>query len=596
MFQSFAASTDNTQSAKRLSALRKEMVRENLAGFMVPRADRYQGENVAPCDERLAWLTGFTGSAGTCLALHDKAAVFIDGRYVLAVRSMIDQAVFEPVQIPPGKISDWLVASLPKGGEIGFDPWLHSASDIAKLTDDLAHHAITLRATDNLVDQVWHDRPAAPQGKIVPQLLEYAGESHQSKRERLAAALARQDQKAFVLTAPDSIAWLLNIRGSDVARTPVPHVFAILHDDAKMVLFVDPAKTDAALSAHLGNEIELREPSEFGAALDQLTGTIGVDEKSAPVWVLDRLKSAKAAADPCIAAMICKNQTELAGARAAQIRDGAAMANFLCWLCSEAPNGLLTEIDAVKRLESFRQATGHLKDISFNTICGSGPNGAIVHYRVTQTSNRAIKPGDVLLVDSGGQYLDGTTDITRTIAVGPVNPDAARAFTLVLKGMIAIAQARWPAGLTGRDLDAFARQALWQAGLDYDHGTGHGVGSYLDVHEGPQGISRRTTTPLESGMILSNEPGYYREGAFGIRIENLLVVLPATIPTGGDRPMHSFETLTLAPIDRAMILPELLTQSERDWLNAYHSRVLQDLAALVPTITQSWLTKACAPI
>ncbi len=596
MFQSFTSISDPSFGAKRLSALRQELARESLAGFLVPRADMYQGENVAACDERLAWLTGFTGSAGTCVALRDKAAIFIDGRYTLAVRGMVDLSIFEPVQIPVGKISDWLAAALPKGGEIGFDPWLHSANDIAKLTEELANNAVTFRAIDNLVDRIWQNRPLPPNGKITPHLLEYAGEPHQSKRERLAAILVKQGQSAFAITAPESIAWLLNIRGSDVAHTPIAHALAILHEDAKVTLFADPAKIDADLRAHLGNEIELRDPKEFGPSLDRLKGQIGIDDTTAPVWVTDRLKSTKATPDPCITAMISKNPIELAGARAAHIRDGAAMANFLCWLGNEAPKGTLTEIDAVKRLESFRQATGQLKDISFNTICGSGLNGAIVHYRVTEATNRRIDPGDVLLVDSGGQYLDGTTDITRTIAVGPANPDAARAFTFVLKGMIAIAQARWPVGLSGRDLDAFARQALWQAGLDYDHGTGHGVGAYLDVHEGPQGISRRTTTPLESGMILSNEPGYYREGAFGIRIENLLVVLPATIPTGGDRPMHSFETLTLAPIDRAMILPELLTQSERDWLNAYHSRVLQELAALVPTITQSWLTKACAPI
>ena len=596
MFQSFASISDPSFGAKRISALREQLKLENLQGFLVPRADKYQGENVAPGDERLAWLTGFTGSAGTCCALHGKAAIFIDGRYVLAVRGMVDLSVFEPVQVPQGNVSEWLTAALPNGGDIGFDPWLHSVGDIAKLTGELTQHAIVLRPIDNLVDRIWHDRPAAPLGKIVPHPIEYAGETHQSKRERIAATLTRQGQSAFVITAPESIAWLLNIRGSDVARTPVAHVFAILGDDAKATLFVEPAKVGADLRAHLGSEIALRDPGDFATTLDRLQGKIGIDDRSTPYWVTDRLKSSNAANDPCVSAMVQKNQTELAGARSAHIRDGAAMANFLCWLSSDAPKGDQSEIDAVKRLEDFRRATGQLKDISFNTICGAGPNAAIIHYRVSETSNRTIKPGDVLWVDSGGQYLDGTTDITRSLAVGPVSPDAARVFTLVLKGMIAISRARWPVGLTGRDLDAFARQALWQAGLDYDHGTGHGVGSYLDVHEGPQGISRRTTTPLEAGMILSNEPGYYREGAFGVRIENLIVVEPATIPQGGDRPMHAFETLTLAPIDRRMIVPDLLDRSETDWLNAYHARVLAQIGPLVPAKTANWLRSACAAL
>ncbi len=600
MFQSFAFTSDPTTGIERLSALRSEIGHEKMAGFLVPRGDVYQGENVAPCDERLAWLTGFTGSAGLCAALLGKAGVFIDSRYSLAVRSQIDLSVFEPVKLPEVKLADWLIAALPLGGEIGFDPWLHGRDEVRKLADALTNSGITLRSCINLVDRIWPDRPAPPMGPVSAQGGEYAGEDHQSKRSRIAEILTKNGITTTILTSPESLAWLLNIRGSDVARTPVPHGLALLQNNRHMVLFIEPGKLDENVRAHLGNEVKLAAPTDFGPALDRLSGLVGVDEQTAPNWVCDRLEAAGVAIkwmpDPCILPMATKNETELAGARAAHRRDGSAMANFLAWLASEAPKGGLNEIDVVTRLEEFRRETGLLRDISFNTICGSGPNGAIVHYRVSVDSNRKICPGEVLLVDSGAQYLDGTTDITRTLAVGPVNAQAAHAFTLVLKGMIAISRARWPVGLIGRDLDSFARAALWQAGLDYDHGTGHGVGSFGSVHEGPQGISRRNTTVLEAGMIVSNEPGYYREGAFGIRIENLVVVEPPTIPAGGDRAMHSFETLTLVPIDRAMIVSALLDSGERAWLDGYHAKVLREIGPLVEARTRDWLAGACAMI
>ena len=404
-----------------------------------------------------------------------------------------------------------------------------------------------------------------------------------------------------MLTLPDSIAWLLNVRGSDIARTPVPLAFAILHAGGRVELFTDPAKADDALRAHLGPDVAIMAPEAFGPGLDALRGRVAVDRASAPAWVSDRIAATGAAEvvwerDPCILPKACKTEAEIAGARAAHLRDGAAMAEFLAWLDLTAPEGGLTEIDVVKKLEATRAATGQLRDISFETICGAGPDGAIVHYRVTEATNRPVRPGELLLVDSGGQYADGTTDITRTVPVGPVPPEAVRPFTLVLKGLIAMSRLRWPEGLAGRDIDAVARTALWRAGMDYDHGTGHGIGSYLGVHEGPQSLSRRGLEPLLPGMILSIEPGYYREGAFGIRIENLAVVRPPEVPEGGDRPMLGFETLTLAPIDRRLVDRGLLEPDERAWLDAYHARVAETLAPLVEPETARWLRAACQPL
>jgi Xaa-Pro aminopeptidase len=404
-----------------------------------------------------------------------------------------------------------------------------------------------------------------------------------------------------VLTLPDSIAWLLNLRGADIPRTPVALAFAILHADGTAELFAEPARIGPETAAHLGPEVAVRPPANFGPRLDALRGRIVVDRASAPVWVSDRIRAAGAAEvvfapDPCALPKACKTPAEIAGARAAHLRDGAAMAEFLAWLDAEAPKGGLTEIAVVARLEDFRRAGGDLRDISFETICGAGPNGAIVHYRVSEATDRPVTPGEILLVDSGAQYLDGTTDVTRTVAIGPVRADAVRPFTLVLKGLIAMSRLRWPAGLAGREIDAVARTPLWAAGLDYDHGTGHGVGSYLGVHEGPAGLSRRSAEPIRPGMILSIEPGFYREGAFGIRIENLAVVREPETPEGGERPMLGWETLTLAPIDRRLIDAALLDPAERAWLDAYHARVLAELAPLVAPATADWLAAACAPL
>ncbi len=596
MFQTFAVTTSPDAGPARLAKLRETLKAEQLDGFLIPRADAHFGENVAANSERLAWLTGFTGSAGFCAALLDKAGVFIDGRYTLQVRSQVDLNSFTPVPLHGVELSDWLIEALPKGGTIAYDPWLHSFDTIEKLEKAVADHSITIKKTDNLVDRVWIDRPEPPQGKVHPYGIEFSGETSESKRQNIGAELAKQDLAAAVLTLPDSIAWLLNIRGSDISNTPVALCFAILHSDGNVDLFVNPDKCDDKLGAHLGTSVTLHPEADFAPKLAELDGKAAVDRNTAPVAISDLLQNPEWVTDPCILPKACKNPTEIAGSRTAHIRDAAAMAEFLCWLESAAPGGALSEIDVVQKLETFRRNTNALKDISFETICGSGPNGAIVHYRVDENSNRTIQSGETLLVDSGGQYEDGTTDITRTIAVGDVSDDIKRANTLVLKGMIAITCARWPVGLAGRDLDGFARMALWQAGMDYDHGTGHGVGAYLGVHEGPQGISRRSTPPLEVGMIVSNEPGHYKENAYGIRIENLLVVNPATTPKGGDREMLGFETLTYVPIDRHLILADLLTLDERNWLNAYHAEVFEKVNNLVSTDTRAWLRTACAPI
>lgn len=601
MFQNFTARTSPQDGPPRLTALRAVLAAERLAGFLVPRADPHQGEYVAPHDDRLAWLTGFTGSAGFAVVLADRAGVFIDGRYRVQVRAEIDCSVFTPVHWPETKPGPWLRAALPAGGRIGFDPWLHTRKELEELERSLEGSGITLCATRNFIDSIWPDQPAAPSAPARPHPPEFAGEDSAEKRSRLAAGLRDAGDRAAVITLPDSLCWLLNIRGGDIARNPVVQGFAILHDSGQLTLFADAAKFGPETRAHLGPQVTLRPVAAFAPALRGLTGPVRVDAATAPAQVGSELAEAGIAChwadDPCILPKALKNPAEIAGMRAAHLRDAAAMVEFLCWLDAEAPNGGLTEIDAVRALEGFRRAGNDLRDISFDTICGAGPNGAIVHYRVTEASNRAIRPGELLLIDSGGQYADGTTDITRTLAIGPV-PEAARApYTRVLQGMIALSRARWPRGLAGRDLDPLARQALWQAGQDYDHGTGHGVGAYLCVHEGPARLSRLSEVALQAGMILSNEPGYYREGGFGIRIENLVLVADAPPLAEADaRSMLVFETLTHVPIDTRPLALEMLSPGERDWLNAYHTQVHALIAPRVSDAARYWLARACAAI
>ncbi len=589
MYQSFKTPSSPETGAPRLKALRAALASAGLDGFLVPRADAHRGENVAPCDERLAWLTGFTGSDGHAAVLPEIAGVFVDGRYTLQVRKQIDTKVFTPQAIPDDKLADWLNANLGKGS-VGYDPMLHSYDEIAKLEKALAP-SIMLTQCPNMVDAIWEDRPAPPQGEIRVHPIEFAGQHSAAKRTEMAAKLSKAELKATILTLPDSIAWLLNIRGSDIANTPVPLAFAILHADARVTLITDPAKSSSELAMHLGPDVSISD--DFQAALKALTGKTGVDRKTAPIWVSQQLEEPVWFADPCILPKACKNEAELNGSRQAHLRDAAAMCEFLAWV----DRGVIgkTEIDVVTKLESCRSQSNALTDISFDTICGSGPNGAIVHYRVDEASNRAIENNTLLLVDSGGQYLDGTTDITRTIPIGTPDDEMIRCFTLVLKGMLALSMLRFPDGISGADIDSLARTPLWAAGLDYKHGTGHGVGAYLDVHEGPARISRAGSVALQTGMILSNEPGYYREGAWGIRIENLLIISPPE-NVGGEDKMRSFETLTWVPIDARLIDPVRLSGPEREWLNSYHAEVFTNVGPQLSPDAQKWLTQACAPI
>lgn len=599
MFQDFTSRSTPAHGPARLALLRQAIRDAGLTGFLIPRADAHQGEYVADCDARLSWLTGFTGSAGFCLVLPDIAGVFIDGRYRVQVKSEVDLTAFTPVPWPEVKAGPWLLEHLPAGGRIGFDPWLHSRKEVEDLRRALEGSGIALVETANLIDAIRADRPAPPMQPARVHPLDFAGESSAEKRGRLATALGKQGAAAAVLTLPDSIAWVLNIRGADIPRNPVVQAFAVLQANGHLTLFAEAAKFSPEVRAHLGNEVTLRPVPAFAAALRGLKGPVLVDPGSAPHQVGRELEEAGTeviwAEDPCILPKARKTPAEVAGMRAAHLRDGAALVEFLAWLEAEAPKGKLTEIDVVERLEQHRRATGQLLDISFDTICGAGPNGAIVHYRVTEATNRRVSPGELLLIDSGAQYPDGTTDITRTLAVGPVPEGAVEAFTRVLQGMIAISRARFPRGLAGRDLDALARVALWSAGMDYDHGTGHGVGAALCVHEGPARISRISDVPLAPGMILSNEPGHYREGQWGIRIENLIRVEEA--PKIGDGRDHlCFETLTWVPIDRRLIVAEMLSQPERAWLDAYHAGVLDRIGPLVGPAARAWLSTACAPL
>jgi Xaa-Pro aminopeptidase len=589
--------------ADRLALLRRELAACGLAGFVVPRSDEHQGEYVPPRGQRLAWLTGFTGSAGLAVVLREHAALFVDGRYTLQAAQQVDGKQFEIRHLIDEPPTRWIGAALKAGEVLGYDPWLHTPSEVERLAAAAEKAGASLRAVGgNLVDRVWADQPAAPLAPVVPHADNFAGETAQSKRERLARSLADEGVTAAVLTMPESIAWLLNIRGGDVPHTPLPLSFALLRSDASVALFIDRRKLTPGLERHLGNAVTVLPPEELGPALDTLAGEGGrvqADPATAAAWIFDRLDKAGAkihrAADPCILPKACKNLIEIAGTRAAHRRDGAALTRFLAWLAREAPQGGLSEIAASDRLEAFRREGKYFRDLSFATISGAGSNGAIVHYRAMPETEKRLEPGTLYLLDSGAQYLDGTTDVTRTIAIGEPTQEMRDRFTRVLKGHIALALAHFPKGTTGTQLDAFARCSLWQIGLDYDHGTGHGVGSYLGVHEGPQRISKAPNAqPLLPGMIISNEPGYYKTGAYGIRIENLVLVQPAE--SGGEREMMRFETLTLAPIDRNLVEPSLLDDEEIDWLDAYHARVRDTLTPLVDPDTARWLAEATHPI
>jgi Xaa-Pro aminopeptidase len=575
------------------------MKSKEIAATLVPRADIHQGEYVAPGDERLAWLTGFTGSAGFCVVTQDKAGVFIDGRYTEQAQAQVDTAHFTPQNWPATKAAPWLADALPNGGVLAYDARLHTASEIEKLNDELPDN-VRIEAHDSLIDALWTDRPVPPVGQIRVQPDSLAGESHGSKRARLADELVEAGEQGALVTLPDAIAWLLNIRGSDIPRNPIPHAFALLHDDASVTLFVDERKLDETVRAHLGNEVTVAPYEAVFEAASTFEGTLRLDKSSAPIWFSNARKAADLRVswgdDPCLYPKACKNSAEIAATRAAHIRDAAAMCEFLCWFDLQAP-GTLTEIDVVRRLEGYRAATGELLDISFDTIAGSGPHGALPHYRVTEATNRKLLEGELLVLDSGGQYPDGTTDITRTLPIGKPGKDECEAFTRVLQGMIAVSRLRWPSGMAGRDLDAIARYPLWLADQDYAHGTGHGIGVALCVHEGPQRLSKVSDVPFQAGMIVSNEPGYYRKDAFGIRIENIVVVQEAHPLPGGDvTGKLCFETLNFVPIDRRLIVPSMLSQAERDWLNDYHAECRDKITSLLSEDAAMWLHRATAPL
>jgi Xaa-Pro aminopeptidase len=588
----------------RLARLRAELDRRGLAGFLCPRGDEHQGEYVAPYAERLYWLTGFTGSAGLAIVLADRAAMFVDGRYTLQVRSQVDGDAFAYCHLTDSPPGDWLAANAPRGARIGFDARLHTPDSLVRLRAGVERAGAELVALeDDPIDAVWPRKPPLPIAPIQPHPERFAGRSSAAKRMEVAELLGRAGVDAAVISDPASIAWLLNVRGADVPHTPLPLSFAVLESSGDVDWFVEPLKLVPGLAAQLGNPVRLRPPAAFAQALDALgqrKASVQLDAATGSVWVQERLAQAGAqirrGQDPCALPKARKNDGELDGARAAHLRDGVALARFFSWLDAHAHEEALDELTVSDRLLAFRRAGAHFRDTSFDTISGAGPNGAIVHYRSSPATNRRLLPGELYLVDSGAQYLDGTTDVTRTIAIGTPDAEHRDRFTRVLKGHVALATAMFPRGTTGSQLDTLARRPLWEAGLDFDHGTGHGVGSYLSVHEGPHRISKMpNAVALEPGMIVSNEPGYYKTGAYGIRIENLIAVRAVERP-GAERAMLGFETLTLCPIDRALIEPALLSAEEIAWIDAYHARVRDTVGPLLDPQTAAWLERATRPI
>jgi Xaa-Pro aminopeptidase len=603
-FQTFEDRNERAASGARVAALRTELARRDLTGWIVPRSDRQQNEYVPASEERLAWLTGFTGSAGAAIVLMNRAVLFVDGRYTLQAREQVDTSLFaieHLVEAPPER---WIEANLSPGDRLGYGPWLHTVEGAERLGKACAAAGAALVAVEpDLIDTIWTDRPAPPLGAVTLHHLRFAGEASAAKLARIRTELTKLRADALVVSDPQAVAWTFNIRGADVAHTPLPLAFAIIPQSGRPSLYIDGRKLSNEVRNQLEALADLREPSDFVpalAALGREQKIVRLDQATAADAIARRITGdggkVTRGPDPIALMKAVKNGVEIAGARAAHVRDGAAVARFLAWFDREAPRGALTEIDAVAALESFRRDTGLLKDIAFPTIAGAGPDGAIVHYRVTSSSNRVIAPGELFLIDSGGQYEDGTTDITRTVVVGEPSDEMRDRFTRVLKGHIAIAQAVFPDGTTGAQLDSFARQFLWAEGVDFDHGTGHGVGSYLSVHEGPARISKLGGVALKRGMILSNEPGYYKSGAFGIRIENLVLVVEAAPVAGAEKALNAFETLTLAPIDRRLIAAELLTAGEIAWLDRYHARVAETLSPLVDAETRAWLAVVTRPL
>src|ERR1700730_4988003 len=602
-FQTFEEPESGVALTARLSAFRDELARRKLTGFVIPRADQQQNEYVPPSEERLAWLTGFTGSAGLAMVLTQTAAVFVDGRYTLQAAKQVDRKAWdiEPLADPPPET--WLTKHLVAGDRVGFDPWLHTSAAAERLGAACAKAGAELVAVEtNPVDSVWTERPPPPLGPVSVHGPQFSGEAEAEKLSHIRAEIEKLGVDALVLSDSHAVAWTFNIRGADVSHTPLPLSYAVVPKDGRPTVFIDHRKLSNSARDHLEQSADVAEPEALTPVLTELAqrgATVALDSATA-ADALSRLIVASGGkpvrgSDPVSLLKAVKNSTEIEGTTAAHRRDALALARFLAWIDREAPSGALTEIDAVEAQETFRRATGALKDVSFPTIAGTGPNGAIVHYRVTRKTNRRISPGDLLLIDSGAQYEDGPTDVTRTIAIAEPSAEMRDRFSRVLRGHIAIARALFPDGTTGAQIDMLARQFLWQAGVDFEHGTGHGVGSYLSVHEGPARISKLGTTPLRRGMILSNEPGYYKTDGFGIRIENLELVVGTEI-AGAEKPVNAFETLTLAPIDWHLIDLNMLSADELSWVNDYHARVRHEVRAHLDEATKAWLDTATAPL
>ena len=594
-------------TTERTAALRAQMAAQGIDGFIIPISDEHMSEYVGAYAQRLAWLTGFNGSAGTAVVLAEKAAIAVDGRYELQVRDQVPAPLYAYVDVPASTLGQWLAANAPHGARIGYDAWLHGEVWVKAMAAALKPSGATLvPVTANPVDAVWTDRPAPSPAPAIVQNDAVAGQSSAEKRAKIGDWLKDRKLDAAVITALDGVAWLFNIRGSDVSRTPVTLAFALIHADGTAQLCIDETKVTAEVRAHLGNAVRIIPRADFSAGLDGLAGRhVAVDPDHAVAAIIARLEAAGAIIerlrDPTVLPKAVKNPVELAGIRAAHVRDGAALSRFLHWVDATAPSGSVDELSAAAKLESLRAAGGDLVDLSFDTISGAGPNGALMHYRVSEETNRTLEMDSLYLVDSGGQYVDGTTDVTRTIAIGTPSAEMRCRFTQVLKGHIALATATFPAGTRGSQLDTLARQYLWADGVDYGHGTGHGVGHFLSVHEGPQRIAKSaggqagTEEVLRAGMVLSNEPGYYKPGHFGIRIENLVIVVDRAV-AGAEHPMLGFETITFAPIDRRLIDLDLLTGPEQRWVDAYHDTVKAKVGGAMTGADRTWLDAACAPL
>ena len=591
IFQTFDTPQRQENPSYLLEKLRQELKVKKLDGYIIPRTDFFQGEYVAPSDERLKFFTGFTGSAGFCCVLQEKASIFVDGRYRVQVKQEVSKD-YEIIHWPEVTLWDWLNKNL-LNGTVGYDPNLHTIKEIDELGAKITSTSIQLTQTENLIDLIWESRPDSPLGQVTEHRLNFSGETSESKCAKISQKLRESEQKFCVLTDPESISWLLNLRGQDVPRTPVVQACAIISDDGRVDLFIQLEKTYGLSKKNLRHVFEFPF-SEFKKHLRTLKGKTRIDYQKTPVAVKESIDEYVFGDDPCLLPKAKKNNVEIQGTKKAHVRDATAVTEFLFWVSKQKP-GTFTEIDAVTQLERLRRNLPNFRDISFDTISGSGPNGALPHYRVTHKTNRVVKNGDILLVDSGAQFLDGTTDITRSISVGSPTNEQKKFYTLVLKGMIAISKVRFPRGLAGRDIDSLARVPLWEIGHDYDHGTGHGVGVYLSVHEGPQRISRASNIVLEEGMILSNEPGFYKEGSFGIRIENLLIVKKAKkLKAFSNRDMLEFETISFAPLDRKLIIKDILTKAEIDWINQYNKSILSKV--VVSKECEPWLKKETRPL